>query len=360
MPVNEFSSVVTDKDGNLFFCGRNGSLQGEVSYSLKQVSIPRKIVSFAVANVSGTLAVDEDGSVWYWGFPGENLGSAVRVSVLSPQCSTLFCNITSVTAGHGFGLALDSTGYVWCFGRNVEGQLGLGLFGEHQTLIRNSYLRNIVQISAGFAFSLALDADGQVWGFGDYDSGQLGVDTETKINTCIPRKSVIQERITSISTGVWHSLALDVNKELWGFGSNGYGQLGLGDNRNRLIPTKVVGISNLIKIWCGGHYSFVKKDDGSMWGCGSNYYGELGLEDSVDRTYFTENPSLYNMELIHPGVYHWFSEDHRGDLYSCGSNAEGQLGQQGQTTVKTAQQIPNFKVHNRISKVKSAASNKRC
>jgi alpha-tubulin suppressor-like RCC1 family protein len=45
--------------------------------------------------------------------------------------------------------------------------------------------------------------------------------------------------VKAIAAGGWHSLALTESGEVYAWGSNGHGQLGLGDTNNRLTPTEV-------------------------------------------------------------------------------------------------------------------------
>ena len=43
-----------------------------------------------------------------------------------------------------------------------------------------------------------------------------------------------------VSCGNYHTMIIDLNNNVWAFGYNDYGQLGLGDNQNRNIPTQIL------------------------------------------------------------------------------------------------------------------------
>jgi alpha-tubulin suppressor-like RCC1 family protein len=90
--------------------------------------------------------------------------------------------------------------------------------------------QNFIQISAGMGFSLALDSYGQVWSFGLNYNGCLGLGTKT-VRARIPCLIEGLPPIKAISAGCELVFVLDVNGTVWSFGDNTDGQLGLGDDR---------------------------------------------------------------------------------------------------------------------------------
>jgi len=87
----------------------------------------------------------------------------------------------------------------------------------------------------------------EVWGFGSNESGQLGVTSIQQFNE--PLLIIIAEKIKKIHCGILHSMVLaknvlnhdnlvnfDDKLKLYVFGYNEYGQLGLGDNNSRYTP----------------------------------------------------------------------------------------------------------------------------
>lgn len=152
------------------------------------------------------------------------------------------------------------------------------LFKEPVTDLDN-YVIN--QVSCGAAHSLAINEWGQLFTWGSNSKGQLAKDTTEAMN-CVPRlvKSLATKPIVQIASGQYHSLALTnsrwlahtslnsriciysfvfVDGELYAWGANGYGQLGLGNN-NQMIstPTLVKSLCGIpiAFITCGGNHSF--------------------------------------------------------------------------------------------------------
>ena len=70
-------------------------------------------------------------------------------------------------------------------------------------------LSNVVSVSAGKTHALALDINGNVWVWGDNSLGQLGIDNIGFIQQPIKLNSL--SNIVSISAGTTHSLVLNTN-----------------------------------------------------------------------------------------------------------------------------------------------------
>ena len=92
---------------------------------------------------------------------------------------------------------------------------------------------------------------GYLYTFGYNDSGQLGLGDTTNRNT--PTK-VGTDTWKAVAGGNYHSLAIDSDGYLYTFGWNYYGQLGLGDTTDRNTPTKV-GTSTWTAVASGSDHS---------------------------------------------------------------------------------------------------------
>ncbi len=110
-------------------------------------------------------------------------------------------------------------------------------------------LENIISISAGAYHSLVLNNMGEVYSFGANNNGRLGLGNSYHEN--IPKLIPTLKNIISISTGYYHSLALDRDGKVYGFGSNTSARLGLTDD-TLFIPTLIPTLENIISISAGG------------------------------------------------------------------------------------------------------------
>ena len=89
--------------------------------------------------------------------------------------------------------------------------------------------------------------------------------------------------IRKIICGSYHTLIFKESGELFAFGRNYHGQLGLGDNVNRNVPTLMMTDKTIRKIVCSGYHTFIFKESGELFAFGYNYYGQLGLGDNDNR-----------------------------------------------------------------------------
>ena len=64
-------------------------------------------------------------------------------------------------------------------------------------------------------------------------------DSGGKLASLPPAKLNFSAKVTQIATGLQHTLLLTIHGEVYAFGSNNYGQLGLLDLNPRGIPTPV-------------------------------------------------------------------------------------------------------------------------
>ncbi|UNK18325.1 hypothetical protein MNQ98_28635 [Paenibacillus sp. N3/727] len=189
------------------------------------------------------LALMSDGTVMAMGCNQDNqLGNTTMVTeqaahlVVTSEEGRFLSNIKAIAAGDFHNLALDDRGQVWAWGDHRAGQLGIGCMNDTdhmKTATRVAFPQdvNIVGISAGAAFSLALDDQGHVWAWGDNEEGQLGIgyhnNGESQHNPIqVTTADGVLNDIQSISAGQYHSLALDKDGRIWGWGANWNGALG--------------------------------------------------------------------------------------------------------------------------------------
>lgn len=175
---------------------------------------------------------------------------------------------------------------LYVFGNNDHGQLGLGSrYVSHINIptklkfFDNSF--EIISVHYG-GYHTIINTTKGLYVFGYNLHGQLGLghyeDREH------PTKLKFSYEIISIHCGQFHTVINTING-LYVFGSNIYGQLGLGDHVNRLEPTKLQFESKyleILSIYCGENYTMVNTTDG-LYVFGSNYYGQLGLGDQVNQ-----------------------------------------------------------------------------
>lgn len=99
----------------------------------------------------------------------------------------------------------------------------------------------IVAISAGDDHSVALAADGRVWTWGRGKYGALGLDSLD--NRLVPEqvKALQGSPVIAIAAGGNHSVALSAKRRVYAWGSNQWGQLGVGNTLDASVPVVLEG-----------------------------------------------------------------------------------------------------------------------
>lgn len=128
-----------------------------------------------------------------------------------------------------------------------------GYYGGDQLFYYSKSNKKFVDISAGNNYSLFKTEDNKVYACGSNEYGQLGQGNNRDYYSLVEVEGEWEE----ISAGSNHVLLTDVYRDLWSFGNNERGQLGLGDTINRSHPTKLRNDFNWTLPSAGGTHSIV-------------------------------------------------------------------------------------------------------
>ncbi|MDP4161393.1 MAG: cell wall-binding repeat-containing protein, partial [Bacillota bacterium] len=264
-------------------------------------------------------------------------------------------NIVAIAAGADYSLALKADGTVWAWGNNAYGQLGTPSVNAQFTItpvqveddVNGHKLTDITKISAGSAFALALKKDGTVWTWGG-----LLVDFEGVHNTVSLAQQVHSlNDVISISAGWNHSLALKNDGTVWGWGSNELFQLGnRKDGESWNTPLQISELNHVHAVAAGGYLSLALKTDGTVWSFGGNMWGQLGNAVAFEEQPVAKTPvqvkGLTNVTAIASGLGFSIARQSGGTIWTWGANSEGQLGNNtyGGPIVTAGNNDPNGKV----------------
>lgn len=213
----------------------------------------------------------------------------------------------------------------------------------------------VVSAASGSNHIMVLTTHGNIYAWGASEQGQLGrkVLERRKINGTVPDKVTLGTRARKavvIGGGSYHSLAVDDNGDVWGWGLNSMGQTGTGyaskDDEVVPIPQKVLGLSkaelggdHVVQIAGGTHHTLFRTAAGKVYGVGRCNAGQLGLDDEdpaykdrFDPDFITE-PALITFPdsddpvvQISCGTHNSAAVTAGGALYSWGQGMQGELG----------------------------------
>ena len=207
-------------------------------------------------------------------------------STLQARKVDVLCGKAIVAFEYGSGphvLALTKTGEVFSWGSNGYCALGNGST-NHPGLIPAQVSGSLVgrvvtRVACGSNHSIALTETGDIYAWGNNNCGQIGSGTTTTQSTPLKVSSPFAgKRVVSISCGHTSSMVALETGEVYGWGYNGNGQLGLGNNINQLNPCRVSSLQGVVvvKVACGYAHTLALSDEGELYGWGANNYGQLG------------------------------------------------------------------------------------
>ncbi|XP_069106507.1 RCC1-like G exchanging factor-like protein isoform X2 [Argopecten irradians] len=205
-------------------------------------------------------------------------------------------NIVKVVCGQDT-LFLTKTGEVYSCGLGADGQTGLGHYdSEHRPTLVQGDLQGVKVKDIGGAVDcvLAVSENGDLFGWGNSEYNQLSMITDTtQVN--VPRHLPV-DRCGRIRKAVAGGSMCAVLTEkghvyVWGYGLLGKGPNLESSNIPEKIPAALFGqhdidaYSKLVDITCGIGHFMALTDSGNLYSWGKNRSGCLGLYIQRDQFY---------------------------------------------------------------------------
>lgn len=210
--------------------------------ALAPVAIPASTGWRAISTGDGhSCGVSTSGELWCWGRNSDHeLGADTRVQVREPVLVTSDGGWLSVSAGQNHTCALKQDRSIWCWGLNTAAAGGegapLGILGATE-------LESPTQVGAGYDWSAldtntfhtcAITRDSELYCWGRNAEGQLGL-RDLALRS---EPALVDTGMTAVSAGRFATCTLTDTAEVRCTGENASGQLGTGDyeRRSQLSP----------------------------------------------------------------------------------------------------------------------------
>jgi alpha-tubulin suppressor-like RCC1 family protein len=400
-PIGREITFVTEtskeQESTLYVRGSNtygelGLLGKTAAVDWEELTLPIPVALLA-AGSHFTLALTPQGTVYAWGVNDKGQLGNKEVRRYNNEPTLIQTEgVSAISTKNNHVLLLKNDGMVWAFGSNYSRQLGDGTDVDRKEPVKVSGISGIKKIAAGYKISAAVDKNGEAWVWGGSCSDEhvdeqmeayeeedkwhepatehmewiiLAGDYNTKddcynqhaiaISSGVPVKIAGVNNITDVSAGYGHVLFLKNDGTVWGFGTNVFGQLGIGDFTDRpfkkgLFKAKLpsaaiqvsagfrhslallddgsvyawgvnskvmpngmtfngnlplrVGITDVVKVYAGHDYSLFIKKDGSVWGMGSNESHVLSKNTSQHFIYPIKLTNSAKVDVFGAGVSH--------------------------------------------------------
>mmetsp|Transcript_62014 Transcript_62014/g.134478 ORF Transcript_62014/g.134478 Transcript_62014/m.134478 type:complete len:435 (+) Transcript_62014:53-1357(+) len=264
-----------------------------------------------------SAAITEGGALWTWGWGGSfwygagGLGHGSREIAEAPTLVRPFVEmgqeIVQVACGAQHTLVLTSEGQLYSAGKGDFGRLGRGdtrdavefeeveYFSQsNDSVLAPDEETEIIKVGAGNNFSAALSRSGELWVWGRNDYGQLGLGEEAmgdmysaeRYPRLVRSLPVEGHRIADFSCGEHHLVVLTTSGAIYEWG-----------NRTWLEPHPVTlpsryeeGLKDITKVVAGDKCSFALNKAGALYSWGSKASGCLALGEECPKNVVEPTP----------------------------------------------------------------------
>jgi alpha-tubulin suppressor-like RCC1 family protein len=293
--VGDTTSCGLRTDGQVMCWGGNDSGQlgqGDIveRYVATPVVLPAPAISLSLLSTH-VCAVLTDGRLFCWGKDLEGQLGLDDAVDSPPQPAPVQVGTAadwqSVSAGEGHTCGLRRPGTLWCWGRNTEGQLGIGSPSPIQIRVPTqiSLWDDWVEVHTGSFVTCGIRSGGagSCWGTNPVGQAVPGApDPQLSVATPVPGVA----SFSTLTTFIFHSCGLDPAGLAWCWGRNQEGQLGTGAGSTSERVTKL-GTGPWSSIAVGRFHTCVMDSSLRVWCTGANNDGTLGLGD-LDRRFSLE------------------------------------------------------------------------
>ena len=261
-----------------------------------------KTIKQISAGENHTCAIASDNRAYCWGSNkngqlgnGSTADSRVPVAV-NMSGALAGKTIKQMSTGYSSTCAIASDNRAYCWGSNKNGQLGNGSTADSRVpvAVNTSGVlvgKTIKEVTTGGFHTCALDTSSKMYCWGLNSSGRLGGGL-TSILSNVPvavnmSGALAGKTIKQMSTGYSSTCAIASDNRAYCWGSNKNGQLGNGSTADSRVPVAVNMSGALVgktikQILAGGDHGCVVASDDKMYCWGLNNNGELGNNSSVN------------------------------------------------------------------------------
>ena len=274
---------------------------------------------------NNSIVVDRSSALYMWGTATSGqLGNNTIINRSNPVQIAPGTSWATVLAGGTTSIGLKSDGSLWSWGAGTSGVLGVGdtISRSSPTQIGSATNWNSQGLykSDQQATVSAINNLSQLYVWGLNSSGQLG------LGDTINRSAPVQVSGSWVSAAIGiTAIALDINYRLYTWGAANFSRLGDGTTANRSSPVMIDSTNRYIDISNAGGSLIVTRNDFTIWTWGSGANGALGLNDTNDRSVPTQIGSSSWLVVVGGGSG---GAGIRLDnsLWTWGLNTDGRLG----------------------------------
>jgi len=313
----------------LYAWGGDGALNADFAGQLGQnntisrsspVQVSGDDWSLVSAGGQHSMATKTNGTLWGWGNNANGrLGLGDTAKRSSPTQVGSNTDWSSVSAGEDHTIARTVDNKLYGFGANISGQLGLGDTLGKSSPVQVGALTVWAQASTGTEHSGGVRTDGTAWMWGSNSNGELGLGNTANTSSPVQVGALTTwSSIVCAKNGGRFTAGLTTSNELYVWGENGDGQLGLGNTVFRSSPVQVGALADWATVSAGDRNIVSVKTDGTLWAWGDGGVGRLGDGTTVSKSSPVQIGALTNWSQVSMGSFHCAAVKTTGTIWTWG------------------------------------------
>lgn len=333
---NQGTACLVNEDQKLYCWGKNNIGQAGIP-SMPSVGAPTEVVPHQAIyqNLSSVVAgqantcMKMSGETYCWG--NNEMGQLAignsNFQEVHPVKVNGLEHSTQSSIGYALTCHLRPDSKAVCAGMNNFGQAGVDPQTSDRVYNPNVIaLENVMQVEAGLDFACAVKSEGTVWCWGNNVNGQLGNGSFVANYTPQQVSGLTNVNLLSISSRGNHACAKTLDGSLYCWGLNSSGQLGASNPANSNTPLQVAKVSNVEKLALGSRFTCVLNTDSKVICFGANSFGQLGTGNNYQNTSFNPVALTGNISDLKAGEDFACALDELNVVRCWGRNDGWQLG----------------------------------
>jgi alpha-tubulin suppressor-like RCC1 family protein len=252
-----------------------------------------KFASFfhGAEGTASVYGVERDtGALYAW---GRNQNGQLGIGNVSSQSSPIAVlggfKFRKVAVGSGSVVGLSESGVAYAWGGNSDGELGVGNITPRSSpvaVLGGHTFVDVAVIPGTDNSFFGITEDGTLYAWGSNAHGELGLgDVASRSSPVAVVGGLKWERLARLSSDTRSIVALQLGTGVpYAWGRNNFGQLGVNDVIPRSSPVAVVGGLKFSYVTVGSGFMYGQASDGRYYGWGLNTTGSVGDGTGTDRS----------------------------------------------------------------------------
>jgi alpha-tubulin suppressor-like RCC1 family protein len=301
------------------------TITAQVDHVVGAVDLTAFAITFVTVAAGGRhgCGLSNTGDVYCW---GENTVGQLGVGTTDSDPHPLPQRVPSATTfrklfvGPLGTCAVADDDNAYCWGNNLEGQLGTGSTALELNATPMAGGRTFDTIALASDHGCGLTTGGETLCWGSNDFGQLG--DGSHVSSAVPVAVTMSEQVVEIAAGYGHSCAVTAQGSTYCWGDDAGGQLGHDTTYASLVPVPITPDPGLSTLSAGPSRSCGLDAAGTTYCWGFKRFHHAGWRERIPTAEVTTIP----LTTVSEGWEHSCGLTAQGEAYCWGANTSGQLG----------------------------------